>query len=46
MKAIAAGAVATVVVAIVAAFALGSIGQSSTDRFAVDYSVRLDKKPN
>ena len=46
MKAIAAGAIAAVVVAIVASFALGSISQSSTDRYAVDYSVRLDKKPN
>ena len=46
MKAIAAGAVATVVIAILASLALGSIGQSSTERFAVDYSVRLDKKPN
>ena len=46
MKAIAAGAVATVVIAIVASLVFNSIGQSSTDRFAVDYSVRLDKKPN
>jgi hypothetical protein len=46
MKAIAAGAVAAAVIAIVASLAFGSIGQSSTERFAVDYSVRLDKKPN
>ena len=46
MKAIAAGAVAAVVIAIVASLGFNWIGQSSTDRFAVDYSVRLDKKPN
>jgi hypothetical protein len=46
MKAIAASAVAIVVIAIVASLVFGSIGQSSTDRYAVDYSVRLDKKPN
>jgi hypothetical protein len=46
MKAIAAGAVAAAVIAIVASFGFNSISQSSTDRYAVDYSVRLDKKPN
>ncbi len=46
MKAIAAGAVAAAVIAIVASLGFNWIGQSSTDRFVVDYSVRLDKKPN
>jgi hypothetical protein len=46
MKAIAAAAVAAVVIAIVASFGFDWIGQSSTDRYVVDYSVRLDKKPN
>jgi hypothetical protein len=43
MKAIAAGAVATVLIAVAASFVLGSLGQTSSERYAVDYSVRLDK---
>jgi hypothetical protein len=46
MKAIAAGAVAAALIAIIASLGFDFVGQSSTDRFAVDYSVRLDKRSN
>ena len=46
MKAALVGSAAAVVIAVVAAFALGAMQQSSTERYAVDYSVRLDSKPN
>lgn len=46
MKAALAGTAAAIVIAIVAALALNSMQQSTTEKFAVDYSVRLDTKPN
>jgi len=44
MKAVLAGIAASIIIALVAAFALGALQQSSTEKYAVDYSVRLDTK--